>query len=212
LTDAGHAAFEPLDSASRAQITALMSRLKGDQPGELLKAMRTIETLLGERSPPVTPYILRPHQVGDMGWITHRQGILYNHEYGWDETFEALVAEIAGAFVKNYDPHWERCWIAERDERIVGSVFLVRESDGIGKLRLLYVEPEARGFGIGRRLVDECIRTARQKGYRTLILWTNDVLVAARRIYQAAGFKLIEEERHHSFGKDLIGQNWSLEL
>jgi DNA-binding MarR family transcriptional regulator/GNAT superfamily N-acetyltransferase len=212
LTDAGRAAFEPLNRASQNQVSGLLSGLSGIETNALLEAMMTIERLLGARAAAAVPYSLRPHQIGDMGWVVHRQGILYAQEYGWDETFEALVAEIVAAFIKNYDPRWERCWIAERDRRIVGSVFLVRESATIAKLRLLYVEREARGLGIGNHLVDECIRVARQKGYKTLTLWTNDVLISARRIYQAAGFKLVAEERHHSFGQDLVGQNWDLEL
>jgi GNAT superfamily N-acetyltransferase len=138
--------------------------------------------------------------------------MLYTQEYGWDETFEGFVAEIAGEFVKSRDAKRERCWIAERDGEIVGSVFLVRQSDAVAKLRMLYVEPSARGLGVGARLTDECIRFARARGYKTLTLWTNDVLVSARRIYQAAGFKLVKSERHHSFGKDLVGQNWDLTL
>jgi GNAT superfamily N-acetyltransferase len=157
-------------------------------------------------------FTLRPLQVGDIGWIVHRQGLLYAQEYGWDLSFEALVAEIATAFVKNLDTARERCWIAERQGRVVGSVFLVRHSDEVAKLRLLYVEPEARGLGIGRRLTDECIAFARAAGYRRLTLWTNDVLVAARRIYQAAGFRLVASEPHVSFGKSLVGQHWDLTL
>jgi len=215
LTAAGRAAFAPLERGSRAQIAAWLAPLSPGQSDELLRAMGSIERLLappGTRAEPAVPYLLRPHQVGDIGWITHRQGLLYAEEYGWDESFEALVADIAANFVKTFDPASERCWIAEREGEIVGSVFLVRQTRRIAKLRLLYVEPAARGLGIGARLTDECIRFARAKGYKTLTLWTNDVLVSARRIYQAAGFELVKEERHHSFGKDLVGQNWSLTL
>jgi DNA-binding MarR family transcriptional regulator/GNAT superfamily N-acetyltransferase len=212
LTEAGRAAFEPLNRASRDQIAGLLTELTRREQNELLQAMETIERVLRDDVARPVPYSLRPHQIGDMGWVVHRQGILYADEYGWDETFEALVAEIVAAFIKNYDQRWERCWIAERDNKVVGSVFLVRESESVAKLRLLYVEREARGLGLGRHLVDECIRMARRKGYKTLTLWTSDVLVSARRIYQAAGFKMVAEERHHSFGKDLVGQNWELEL
>ncbi|PUE09170.1 GNAT family N-acetyltransferase [Limnohabitans sp. T6-5] len=155
---------------------------------------------------------LRGLQVGDIGWVAHRQGILYAQEYGWDGTFEALVAEIAAQFVKNFDPAWENAWIAECDGRILGSVFLVKVSEQEAKLRLLYVEQEARGTGLGRRLTHECIAFARTHGYQKLSLWTNDILRAARRIYQEAGFLLESEEPHHSFGVDLIGQYWMLNL
>jgi DNA-binding MarR family transcriptional regulator/N-acetylglutamate synthase-like GNAT family acetyltransferase len=213
LTAAGRAAFAPLDRGSRAQIEQLLAPLASDARAELQRAMQAIERLLGApAAAPAVPYLLRPHQVGDIGWIAHRQGLLYAEEYGWDESFEALVAEIAARFVKRFDAARERCWIAEREGAIVGSVFLVRQNQRVAKLRLLYVEPAARGLGIGARLTDECIRFARAKGYKTLTLWTNDVLVSARRIYQAAGFRLVKEERHHSFGKDLVGQNWSLAL
>ena len=158
------------------------------------------------------PIVLRPLQVGDIGWVAHRQGILYAQEYGWDGTFEALVAEIAAQFVKNFDPAWENAWIAEREGQIVGSVFLVKVSEQEAKLRLLYVEPDARGAGLGRRLTEACIAFAKAKGYAKLTLWTNDILHAARRIYQEAGFVLVSEERHHSFGTDLVGQYWALDL
>jgi len=212
LTAAGQEAFQPLNRASHDQITALLAALSKSQREELVRAMGAIQRLLGGNPEPKAPYILRPYEAGDIGWITHRQGLIYAQEYGWDETFEALVAEIAAAFVKNHDPKHERCWIAEREGEIVGSVFVVKQSDEIAKLRLLYVEPSARGLGIGQRLVNECIRFARAKGYKVLTLWTNDVLTSARRIYQAAGFRLVAEERHHSFGKDLVGQNWDLDL
>lgn len=158
------------------------------------------------------PFTLRPLRVGDIGWIAHRQGLLYAQEYGWNMEFEALVAEIAAQFVKQFDPAWENAWIAEHQGQAVGSVFVVKVSDSTAKLRLLYVEPQARGLGIGSALTQACITFARSKGYTTLTLWTNDILVSARRIYQAAGFKLVAEEKHHSFGHDLVGQNWDLQL
>ncbi|GLS37053.1 GNAT family N-acetyltransferase [Mesorhizobium tianshanense] len=212
MTPAGRTAFAPLNQGSHDQVAALLDRLPALDQDRLVKAMLTVQRLLDETAEPEVPYMLRPLQVGDIGWITHRQGLLYALEYGWDETYEALVAEILGAFVKSFDPKWERSWIAEREGEVVGSVFVVRKSDAVAKLRLLYVEPSARGLGIGKRLVDECVSFARARGYKTLTLWTNDILVSARRIYEASGFKLADEERHHAFGKDLVGQNWNLEL
>jgi DNA-binding MarR family transcriptional regulator/GNAT superfamily N-acetyltransferase len=212
LTEAGRAAFAPLDTRSRDETDALLDRLAPPARRRLIAAMDTIEQLLGDVPPAREPYLLRPHQPGDIGWVTHRHGVLYAEEYGWDDSFEALVAEIAAKFITDFDAARERCWIAERDGAIVGSVFLVRQSDEIAKLRLLLVEPTARGLGIGRRLVAECIRFARQTGYRKMTLWTNDILVAARHLYEAAGFVLVAEERHHSFGHDLVGQNWELTL
>ena len=157
-------------------------------------------------------YSLRSLRPGDIGWIIHRQEVLYFEEYGWNEEFEALIAGIMSKFVLEFDPKMEKCWVADRAREIVGSVFLVKKTKTIAQLRLLYVEPSARGLGIGRRLVDECVRFARAKGYRKITLWTNDVLVSARRIYEAAGFRLVEEEKHRSFGKSLVGQNWELKL
>ena len=212
LTPAGRTAFAPLDRGSHDEVAALLAPLSEGAQARLIEAMATVEQLLGERSAAAPPYLLRPHQIGDMGWVVSRHGALYAQEYNWNMEFEALVAEIVAAFIKNFDPARERCWIAEVDGAPVGSVFLVKQSDDVGKLRLLLVEPPARGMGIGARLVAECIRFARLSGYRTLTLWTNDVLVAARRIYQAAGFHLVKEEKHHSFGHDLVGQNWELEL
>ena len=212
LTEAGRTAFAPLNQGSHDQVAALLEQRPAIERDRLVKAMRTVQQVLGGDAEAKVPYMLRPPQIGDIGWIVHSQGLLYAREYGWDETYEALVAEILGAFVKDFDPARERAWIAERQGQVAGSVFLVRKSDAVAKLRLLYVEPSARGLGIGARLVAECIAFARAKGYRTLTLWTNDVLVSARRIYQAAGFVLADEERHHAFGKDLVGQNWNLEL
>ncbi len=211
LTPAGRAAFDPLEHASQRQIAETLARLPATGIAALTGAMATVERLLGG-APPAVPYLLRPHRIGDIGWITHRQGLLYAREYGWDESFEALVAEIAAGFVRQFDPKRERGWIAERDGAIVGSAFVAKASDTVAKLRLLYVEPEARGLGIGRRLTEECIGFARDHGYRTLTLWTNDVLVAARRIYQAAGFTLVAAEPHHSFGHDMVGETWELSL
>ena len=212
LTPAGREAFAPLDRGSHDEIAAMIGPLSERAQARLVEAMATVEQLLGTRSKATPPYLLRPHQVGDMGWVVGRHGALYAQEYNWNMEFEALVAEIVATFIKNFDARRERCWIAEVDGAPVGSVFLVKQSDEVGKLRLLLVEPQARGMGIGARLVAECIRFARLSGYRTLTLWTNDVLVAARRIYQAAGFRLVQEEKHHSFGHDLVGQNWELDL
>lgn len=214
LTRRGEEAFATLNAASRTEIEALLQGLPEPDQQRLVQAMTTIEGLLGARGEHRVPYILRPHRSGDMGWVVQRHGQLYNREYGWDETFEALVAEIVARFVGTYDPKTERCWIAEREGENVGSVFLVRhpEREGVAKLRLLLVEPAARGLGIGRRLVRECTAFARQVGYGTITLWTNSVLHAARRIYETEGYRLVEEEPHHSFGHDLVGQTWELEL
>jgi len=214
LTPAGRDAFAFMDARSRDEVGAMLGRLSEADRRRLTAALATTERLLGGRpdQPGAAPYMLRPPRPGDMGWVVHRHGALYAQEYGWDESFEALVAEIVAGFLRGFDPRRERCWIAEREGQIVGSVLAVRESEEVVKLRLLYVEPEARGLGIGRRLVDECIRFAREVGYRRLMLWTNDVLVPARRIYQAAGFRLIAEEPHRSFGHDLVGQTWELPL
>jgi DNA-binding MarR family transcriptional regulator len=214
LTPAGRDAFAAIDARPREEVGAMRGRLSAPERRWLAAALADAERLLGGTvpEPARTPYVLRPPRPGDMGWVVHRHGALYAREYGWDETFEALVAEIVAGFVRGFDARRERCWIAEREDAVVGSVFLVRGSEEIAKLRLLYVEPEARGFGVGSRLVEECVRFACEIGYRRLALWTNDVLVSARRIYQAAGFRLVAEEPHHSFGHDLVGQNWELDL
>lgn len=211
LTEDGLRLFQKLDQASSEAVATLIEGLSPAQVDELLAAMSAVRRLLSPRTAQRN-YSLRPLRIGDIGWITHRQGVLYAEEYGWDATYEALVAEILARFVQHFDPGADNAWVAERDGAIVGSVFLVKESDRVAKLRLLYVEPSARGLGIGRRLAQECISDAREKGYATLTLWTNDVLASARRIYQGEGFRLVKEERHHSFGRDLVGQNWELTL
>lgn len=212
VTSSGRAAFAPLDKGAKDEIGAILARLSELQQRRLVAAMRTVEDILGQDQPARAPYVLRPHRPGDMGYVVHRQAVLYAEEWGWDQTFEALIAEIVARFLRQFDERRERCWIAEIDGEIVGSVFVVKSSDKVAQLRLLYVEPAARGLGIGRHLVDECIRFARNAGYDTLMLWTNDILVSARRIYQAAGFRLVREEKHRSFGHDLVGQYWDLDL
>jgi DNA-binding MarR family transcriptional regulator/N-acetylglutamate synthase-like GNAT family acetyltransferase len=212
LTKKGQKEFATLNARQDEEVGAMLDKLAPEDQTRLINAMRTIHASLGPEPEQKVPYILRPHQPGDMGWVVHRHGILYSEEYGWDEHFEALVAQIVADFIKNFDPKRERCWIAERHGEIVGSVFLVKKSKTVGQLRLLLVEPKARGLGIGKRLVGECIRFARQAGYRKIMLWTNDVLDAARHIYEQAGFQLVKQEAHHSFGHDLVGQNWEMTL
>jgi len=212
LSEAGQQAFAELNARSRAQVGAVLERLSEGEQQEVVAAMEVIQSRLAAKPLRRAPYILRPHQPGDMGWIVHRQAVLYTRDYGWDETFEALIARIAADFIDNFDAKREHCWIAEKDGEVVGSAFVIRQNDKIAKLRMVYVEPKARGLGIGQRLVAEAIRFARQRGYRSLTLWTNDILVSARRIYEAAGFKLVKEESHHSFGQDLVGQYWTLDL
>ena len=212
LTKQGQDAFATINARSRNQIETLLNGLSAADQKRLVEAMDTIEKLLGARPERKVPYLLRPHQPGDMGWVVHRHGVLYTEEYGWDVQFEALVAGIVSKFIQHYDPKRERCWIAEREGEVVGSVFLVRKSKTVAKLRLLLVEPKARGLGIGTRLVDECARFASQAGYRKIVLWTNSILHAARHIYEAAGYRLVRQDPHHSFGHDLIGETWELKL
>jgi len=216
LTPEGKEAFSLLDARSREEVAEMLGDLSQGDQQHLLEAMRTIEGVVGRDSARgfkfSEPFFLRQHEPGDMGWVVHRHGVLYAKEYGWDERFEALVAQIVADFINDYDPAKERCWIAEMGGEIVGCVFVMRASDTVAKLRLLLVEPEARGLGLGGHLVEECIRFARSRGYEKLTLWTNSVLGAARRIYEEHGFELVKEEEHHSFGKDLVGQNWELTL
>lgn len=212
LTAAGREAFAPLDTRSRRDIGAMLSALAEDDQVRLVNAMTTTERVLDDRHAPAIPYVIRPPHAGDMGWVIHRHGVVYAREYGWDERFEALVAGIVAALIESHDPKRERCWIVERDGEVIGSVFLVSESETVAKLRLLLVEPSARGLGVGSRLVDECVRFARTAGYKRVTLWTNDVLHAARHLYERAGFRLVHREPHHSFGHDLIAETWDLEL
>lgn len=192
LTAAGRKAFASLNVKSQQQAAAMLARLSDSSQAQLIAAMNTIENVLSGKPP--APYMLRFHRPGDIGWITHRHGVLYAQEYGWDEKFEALVAGITKKFIENFDPQYERCWIAEQEGNIIGSVTLVKKSATVAKLRLLYVEPTARGLGLGGRLVQECIRFAREAGYRKITLWTNSMLLAARKIYQREGFRMISTD------------------
>ena len=214
LTERGMETYAGLNAASNREVEAMLGRLSAPEQRRLVDAMRDIENLLGAPPEHRVSYILRPPQAGDMGWIVHRHGVLYNREYGWDERFEALVAEVVATFIRTHDPKRDRCWISEKDGEAVGCVFLVHhpEREGVARLRLLLVEPRARGLGIGRRLVEECTRYARQSGYERITLWTNSVLDAARHLYVREGYELVDESPHHSYGHDLVGQTWELEL
>ncbi|HTU71343.1 MAG TPA: bifunctional helix-turn-helix transcriptional regulator/GNAT family N-acetyltransferase [Candidatus Baltobacteraceae bacterium] len=213
LTAKGREAFASLDRRQHEKVAAALDDITDDQQARLGEAMRTIETILGGQSTGDESYVLRTTlRPGDIGWVTERQGVLYAREYGWNEEAEALFARILAGFVENFDAKRERCWIAERGGINVGCIFLVKKSATIAQLRLLHVEAHARGHGIGRRLVQECVEFARRAGYKKMILWTNDVLHAARHLYEEAGFRLVKEERHRSFGKDLVGQYWERAL
>jgi len=220
LSAAGRKAFAPLDARSQQDIAALLDALPEAGQQRLLQSLHEVEQLLGETPPPKTPLLLRAHRPGDIGWVISRHGALYAQEYGWTIEFEAHVARIASRFVEQFDPAREACWIAERGGTNLGCVFLVQARDeisqqpepGVAQLRMLLVEPAARGLGLGAGLVRECERFARQAGYKTLRLWTNSILLAARGIYQQAGYRLVASEPHHSYGHDLIGETWELEL
>jgi len=218
LTAAGEAAFATLNVRSHAEIGALLGSLAPRDRGRLVWAMETIEATLGAPAAPPAPtdptpsITLRGHRAGDIGWVIHSHGALYAEEHGWDERFDAMVARVAADFIGNFDADRERCWIAEMDGVNVGSIFLVKHTDAVAKLRLLLVDPAARGHGLGRRLVEECIAFACAVGYAKITLWTNDILHAARHIYDTLGFVLVDEEPHHSFGQDLVGQTWELDL
>ena len=218
LTSRGKKEFNSIDEKAAVEAISLLKPLAAADRQKLVSAMSTIENILSaEKTKPenTPPFILRPHRSGDMGWVVQRHGTLYAQEYGWDERFEALVARIVADFVDHFDARRERCWIAERNDEAVGCVFLVKHPDSpetTAKLRLLLVEPSARGFGIGKRLVKECTLFARAAGFRKIDLWTNSVLDAARHLYQEEGYKLIKQEAHQSFGKSLVGETWELML
>jgi len=212
LTATGRRASDKLDDGSQKAVGTLLRRLTAAEQRRIVGAVQTIEALLGDPEPGRVPYILRPPEPGDMGWVVQRHGSLYAEEYGYDRHFEGLVASIVGTFVEKFDPARERCWIAERDGATVGSVFLVRKSEQVAKLRLLIVDPTARGLGIGARLVAECVKFARQNGYRKVTLWTHSQLNAARHLYREAGFQLVHKQPVHSFGLDLVDETWDLHL
>lgn len=211
LTPKGRKAFSQLNQLSESEVAGILNALDPADRKQLVDAMDTIQRLLGKPAQDA-PVRLRSHQPGDIGWVIARHGENYAGEYDWDVSFEGLVAEIAGKFLTRFQPAWERCWIAERAGQRLGSVFLVRHSRNIAQLRLLLVEPEARGLGVGTELVGSCLEFARERGYRKVMLWTNHILHAARRIYLRFGFTLVREEPHHSFGHELIGQVWELDL
>jgi DNA-binding MarR family transcriptional regulator/GNAT superfamily N-acetyltransferase len=213
LTAKGHRVFDPLERRSSHEVAAMLARLSPSQQKKMLVAIRDIESVLAPSPPTAAPFILRQHRPGDMGWVVQRHGELYWREYHYDERFEALVAEIVAEFVQNLDPNRERCWIAEREGENVGSVFLVKKSSAVAKLRLLLVEPTARGLGIGKRLVEECVHFAREVGYKKILLWTQSELAAARGIYKGAGFKMVGEEKHDSWSRrNLVAETWELKL
>lgn len=221
LTARGQAALAPLQRLAREEVAVMLRRLSPAERGRVVGAMRLIQRSLGDRAngeseapagPAGEPFTLREHRAGDMGWIVSRQSALYAEEYGWTTEYEALAADIVAQFLRTFDPAHERCWVAERNGTAVGAVLIVRQSDTVAKLRLLHVERAARGLGIGKRLVAECVRFSRAAGYRTITLWTQSNLLAARHLYEAAGFTCVAEEPHHRFGKDLVAETWELGL
>lgn len=211
LTEMGRTAFSALDDASSQAVSAWLAPLPDHRKTALLAAMQEIRRQI-EGPDANAPFVLRDPKVGDLAFVAHRQAVLYAREHGFDWTYEALVCEIVASFTRSFDRTCERCWIAERDGETVGSVFVVKQSETVARLRLLYVDPAARGLGLGRRLVAEAVRFATECGYGKMTLWTNDILLSARRLYEAAGFVLVEQEKHRSFGRDLVGQTWDLAL
>jgi DNA-binding MarR family transcriptional regulator/GNAT superfamily N-acetyltransferase len=212
LTAKGRQAFAKLDRSSQDEINSMLAALPRGDGQRVVQAMAAIERLLGASRGSPRPAILRDPRPGDMGWVVQSHGALYASEYGFDSSFEALVAEIAAKFLSHFDASRERCWIADIDGAQVGSVFLVRHTDDVAKLRLLLVDPAGRGQGLGQRLVAECVAFAKACGYRKITLWTQSILVAARRIYQDAGFVRVASEPHRSFGQSLTGETWELSL
>lgn len=212
LTRRGQSEFKKINTRSQEQAHAILQNLEPWQRKQMIRSMHAIQTVL--TGPERSKFVLRPPRVGDMGWVIHREGVVYAEQYGWDQTFEALVARIVADFVANCDPSRERCWMADVNGENMGHIFLVKhpEEEETAKLRLLLVEPAARGMGIGGALVSECVQFAREVGYRKVVLWTQSILVSARRLYEAAGFQLIHEEPGWRFGKDLVAQNWELKL
>ena len=212
LTDRGREVLAPLDARSNEEVGAMLAGLAAAERDRLVEAMRVVEEILGDRPRQQAGYLLRSHRPGDMGWVIHRHGVLYAREQGWDERFEALVAGIVARFIEDHDPARERCWIAEGEAGNLGCVFLVEKSRTVAQLRLLLVEPEARGRGIGRRLVEECVRFARQAGYRKLVLWTHGGLNVARVIYEKTGFSLVHRKKDRKFGRDVVDETWEMAL
>ncbi len=211
LTPRGGEAFAPLNQRQNAEVAAMLGEIPENEQERAISAMREIQTAFSPAAG-AEPYIIRSHQPGDMGWVVSRHGALYAHEFGWDITFEAYVADTVAKFIREFDSKRERCWIAERNGRNVGCIFLFERDENVAQLRMLIVDPEARGLGIGHRLVDECVRFARQCRYVKMLLWTIDILSAARKIYKQAGFKLVESTKTHAFGHDHFDEWWELPL
>ena len=212
LTAKGRQTYAKLNLGSQNEVAAMLARLSAEDTTRLTQAMATIEAVLERRRTQPAAVMLRSHRVGDMGWVISKQAAAYAADYNWDISYEALVAEICAQFIKNYDAAREHCWIAEVAGEPVGSIFLVKATDQIAKLRLLQVEKKARGLGVGRALVEQCMQGARERGYKRMTLWTQSILVAARGIYKSAGFELVATDPHHSFGHDLIGETWERDL
>jgi DNA-binding MarR family transcriptional regulator/GNAT superfamily N-acetyltransferase len=212
LTTKGEKIFSLLDTRSNDEVSEMLSRLNESGRARLIEAMQTIEDIFNQGSKHLKSVYLRHHEPGDMGWVIRQHGLFYHQRYGWDESFEAFVSQICADFINQYDPQKERCWVAEMQDEQIGSIFCVNAGENVAKLRMLLVAPKARGLGLGTKMVKECIRFARRVGYKKITLWTNDILIDARKIYEKQGFKLVKEESHHSFGHDLVGQNWDLML